>query len=264
MSFTVHQSASAVDTGTGMSVTLSGATTNGRFLVVLYGAVLAGQSQTLGGSWTDILNQACDAGEAGGWSYAAFRAIASGENSVSLTGTSTTGNQYAALFEVSCSSGSIQATDFVVNDLSGTGTTIVMGSVDAVTGDLVMALGVFHDDDGTGFTWSNSFGSGPIYRETSSGSPDIGAQAAYRIVASSTTYATTVTVGGGPSSDERHGFMFTLHEVAAGISRSAGIGSSIAVVGGIVNRAGSAGIASSIAVVGGIGSAIAVDAGVNE
>lgn len=264
MAFTVHQSASAVDTGTGMSVTLSGGTTNGRFLVVLYGAVSAGRSQTLGGSWEDILNQACNAGEAGGWAYAAFRPISAGENSVSLIGTSTTGNQYAALFEVSCTSGSLVATDFVVNDLSGTGTTIALGAVDAVAGDLVMALGVFHDDDGTGFTWSNSFGSGPIYRETSSGDPDIGAQASYRIVTSSTTYSTTATVSGGPNSDQRHGFMFTLHEQIVGISRSAGVGAAIAVVGGIVTRSLVAGIGSSIAAVAGIGSSIEVDAGVNE
>ena len=233
MAWTVHQSESALDTGTGMTVTLGSATTNGRYLVCLYGAVLAGQAQAVTG-WTDIVDAACDAGEAGGWVWAGWLKITANEASITLPGASGTGNQYAALFEVSCSDGHLQVYDSQVNDLTSTGTTIALGSVDALTGDLVMALGLFHDDDCSSFSFSNSFGNGPSYRETSSGTPQLAAQAGYLIVSSAAAYSTTITPAGGPSADQRHGFMVTLHELQA-IEIDAGIASTVAIDAGIAS-----------------------------
>jgi len=232
MAFTVHQSESALDTAGAMTVTLGGGTTNGRYLVVVYGAVLAGQAQAVSG-WTEICDIACNAGESGGWIYAAYKPITANENSITLTGVNGTGNQYAALFEVSCSAGQMAGTDFDVSDLSGTGTTIVLDAVDAIDTDLVIALALFHDDDGTSFSFSNSFGNGPAYRETSSGSPQLSAQAAYRIVNSTTSYTTTATVAGPPSADERHGVMIVLHEYqGVFLNADAGAGSTLAASAG--------------------------------
>lgn len=229
MGWTVHQSESAIDTAGAMTVTLGGATTNGRYLVALYGAVQNGQAQSVTG-WNEILDQACTTSGAGGWAWAGWKEITANENSITMTGVNGTGNQVACIFEVSASNGILQVTGSTVTDPSGTGTTAALGPVTAVNGDLVMAIAFLRDDDSTDFSWSNSFANGPAYRETASGTPQMASEAAY-IISTGGSVSTTATFTGA-SADIRHGFMLVLHELQAHV-KAAGIGNTIAASAGV-------------------------------
>lgn len=229
MAFTVHQSESAIDTAGAMTVTLGGATTNNRYLIAMYGAITNGQAQAVSG-WNEILDQACTTSGAGGWAWAGWKKITAAENSITMTGVNGTGNQYAALFEVSVSNGTLQVTDSQVTDPSGTGTTIALTAVDALNGDLVMAIAFFRDDDSTDFSWTNSFANGPAYRETASGTPQMASESAY-VITTGGSISTTATFSGA-AADIRHGFMLVFHELQA-IEKSAGIGATIAASAGV-------------------------------
>jgi hypothetical protein len=102
----------------------------------------------------------------------------------------------------------------------GTGTTVALtsgNSADVTTtaaDTLLLAFGNFQDDDFTGDSWSDSFTKYGNFEAIGGGGADFSAGAAYRIVSSTGTYATTLSTSAG-AADERSGGIVAFEAVGA-------------------------------------------------
>ena len=118
------------------------------------------------------------------------------------------------MFEIA-SAGGVEIVISSVDDISGSGQTVVLTAVSGVDEDLIIAAGHFHDDDGATPAWSNSF-----VQQTEvlnlGGAPDQSLRTAARTITSTATYGTTLSFGTPPIADQRDGSMIVIRNSSAG------------------------------------------------
>lgn len=204
-----------------VTATLPGSGTNGNYLIAFAARVSGvagdGDLTIASAGWTTITSQTITS-ETGTAVLCGFRKITSGENSVQVTwdDVGPWENFSVILLEVSIQNASLELVEFIVNDLSGTGTTVPLGSVDASAGDLVLAMAQFHDDDGVTPAFSNDFEiDEEISGDAGAAVPDQHLVVGHKIPSTSGSLSTTLSFGTPPAADERDGLMVVFRDTEA-------------------------------------------------
>ena len=208
-----------------INVTLDSDTVNGNWLIFMAGRVEGAVDSGLfipSDGWTTVLNQLMTT-QAGAAIFCQYRKITANQKSINVPwvlGSSGFENTTCVMLEVSIQNENLVPVDTVVNDLgSPTGTTVPLGSVDGLEGDLAVAFAHFQDDDGVDASWTNGFAK--LAEDTESiGFPDVHVVGGAKVLTADGSESTELQYGTPPSADFRFGFMVMFRDQMAAAAPS--------------------------------------------